>query len=573
MFNKKYKKGMKDTAKAYEAFGKKQEKALEVILEELRSGNIDIKTAIDNLDGNINSLYEYLNSQELARLYTVYTPFDIKNLNDNEKLFLSGALLKLTIDKVPTDEQQNYLRAVLKYLELKEPPFGVDLFAIENITDTNTQKAIYQTILEYLILQDGDNYDETKMQHEFLESFSLNTHQRQTIAKHVEILYSFTGSIGLSEKYGYVPEEDNFEHDAAERDGSTDAEEVSDENIKKAIQLALDCERYSDNTMICLKDYIFISAEESNILISRKNGDKNEIDWLPKNIKTWDYISYKNKCCCISSIGNLLIDFEKQEHEILSSYMRSDFYPPLIAMDDKYIVMNIFENGETLTTLYNIYTREKTIIGYEEHKSFNSAAIMKDDILLNDRDVVCRYNTITKQIEKLFVIEGEEIRNITGLNFGNTVNGFVDSLIYNNRLYILSKSNNYNEVKNHHIYSFDLENGKNCRYEADNIFVHTSGVYSGNAIKKFDNGWIFVTEDSESKKAKHSKYIMRIFLCDNKQVIRLAENCGYGDYVASESPQKWGDFIFFRYGTGELSSISACVSIKEPMNIIFAKTN
>ncbi len=573
MFNKKYKKGMKDAAKAYEAFGEKQEKALEVILEELRSGNIDIKNAIEKLDGNINALYEYLNSKELAKLYTVYTPFDIKNLKDNEKLFLSGALLKLTMDKVPTDEQQNYLRAVLKYLELKEPPFGVDLFAIENITDNNTQKAIYQTILEYLILQDGDNYDETKMQHEFLESFSLNPHQRQTIAEHVEILYSFTGSIGLSEKYGYVPEEDDFEQDTVESENSIDAEEVSEENVKKSIQLALDCKKFSNDTIIYLKDYIFISTEDSNTLINIKNGDKEEINWLPKNIKTWDYISYKNKCCCVSSIGNLLIDFEKQEHEILSGNMQPNFYPPLIAMDDKYIVMNIFENGETLTTIYNTYTREKTIISVENHERFGCASIINDDILLNDRDVIYKYNANTKQTEKLFTIEDEQICSKLGIGFAKSNGTFVDSLICNNRLYILSKSNNYNEVENHYIYSFDLDSGKNCRCEADNIFVHTSGVYSANAIKKIDNGWLFVTEDSGSKKAKNSKYIMRIFLCDNKQVIKLAENCGYGDYLTDRVPEKWRDYVFFNYYEQKQKKINACVSIKEPMNIIFAKAN
>lgn len=255
MFNKKYKKGMKDAAKAYEAFGEKQEKALEVILEELRSGNIDIKTAIDNLDGNINSLYEYLNSQELAKLYTVYTPFDIKHLKDNEKLFLGGALLKLTMDRTPTDAQQIYLNAVLKYLSLKEPPFGVDLFAIENIEEINAQKAIYQTVLEYLILQDGNHYDETEVQQEFLDSFCLNLRSRETIAKHVEILYSSTGSTGLSEKYNVAdPEIAIKERVAEEREKLLNTVKKLD-NIN--LQLVLECiyELYDEDLDVTCGEY------------------------------------------------------------------------------------------------------------------------------------------------------------------------------------------------------------------------------------------------------------------------------------------------------------------------------
>ena len=42
MFNKKYKKGMADAAKAYEAFGQKQADAIKHILEEVRQGKRDL---------------------------------------------------------------------------------------------------------------------------------------------------------------------------------------------------------------------------------------------------------------------------------------------------------------------------------------------------------------------------------------------------------------------------------------------------------------------------------------------------------------------------------------------------
>ncbi len=208
MFNRKYKKGMADAAKAYKAFGKKQEEALKHILEEVRQGKRDMQSALKEIDGHIDNIYDYLQSKEKATLYTVYTPFDLKELGEKERLFLVGALFRLTMDKVPNEDQQNYLRAVQKYLEIREPPFGTDPLAIENIEDLPTQKAILQAVLEFLRLQDGDSYDETELQQEFLDAFSVNNKGRQEIMEHIELLYTATGAKGLAEKYGYVPEEE-----------------------------------------------------------------------------------------------------------------------------------------------------------------------------------------------------------------------------------------------------------------------------------------------------------------------------------------------------------------------------
>ena len=208
MFNKKYKKGMADAAKAYQEFGHKQEDALNHILEEVHHGKLDLEEVLKKIGGNIDNLYDHLKSKEKAQLYTVYTPFDIKQLGEQEKFFLAGALLELTTVMTPNDNQQNYVRAILKYLDIKEAPFGTDLLAIENIEDIPTQKAIYQAILEFLRLQDGEYYDENEKQQSFLDAFSLSEKARHEIADRVELLYAATGAKGLAEKYGYVPEEE-----------------------------------------------------------------------------------------------------------------------------------------------------------------------------------------------------------------------------------------------------------------------------------------------------------------------------------------------------------------------------
>jgi len=221
MFNKKYKKGMADAAKAYEAFGQKQADAIKHILEEVRQGKRDLESVVRELNGNIDGLYNYIDSKEKAHLYSLYTPFDIIELDKNNRLFLVGVLYRLTADKTPNENQQNYIRAVQRYLEIKEPPFGIDPMYIETIEDIPTQKAILQTVLEYLYLQDGDSYDETEYQQEFLDAFSVNTKGRKEIMDHIDLLYTATGAKGLAEKYGYVPEEETFgEEGIEESDGS-----------------------------------------------------------------------------------------------------------------------------------------------------------------------------------------------------------------------------------------------------------------------------------------------------------------------------------------------------------------
>lgn len=211
MFNAKYKKGMADAAKPYEAFGEKQEAALNHILEEVRQGKKSIEEDISALNDNLDGLYNHLKSKDKANLYTIHTPFDIKELGDQERFFLLGALLRLTVDKTPNENQQNYIRAVQRYLGVTELSAVDDLMAIENIEDIPSQKAILQTVLEYLRLQDGDDYDETELQQEFLDAFCLSNKVKNEIIQHVELLYSATGAQGLAEKYGYVPEEDIIE--------------------------------------------------------------------------------------------------------------------------------------------------------------------------------------------------------------------------------------------------------------------------------------------------------------------------------------------------------------------------
>lgn len=305
MFNKKYKKGMADAAKAYEAFGKKQEEALKHILEEVRQGKRDLEAVLKELNGNIDGIYDYLQSKEKAKLYTVYTPFDIKELDQHARLFLVGVLFALTTDKLPNENQQNYIRAVKNYLEIKDPPFGTNPMAIENIEDIPTQKAIYQTILEYLRLQDGDSYDETEYQQEFLDAFNLNSRIRKEIQEHVELLYTATGAKGLAEKYGYVPEKED-------QNGETENSPKQNESFPVNNQ-------YADPEFVKLQPDYADKAVKNTILIYSCTETRNFCFLLPSQT-------------CLDKRNGSIISFKNIPHGGIEEIETVDYTPDTIAI-------------------------------------------------------------------------------------------------------------------------------------------------------------------------------------------------------------------------------------------------
>lgn len=393
MFNRKYKKGMADAAKAYEAFGKKQEDALNHILEEVRAGKLDMEEALKQLNGSIDGLYDYLRSKEKAKLYTVYTPFDIKNLEQPAKLFLVGALYALTIDRMPTENQQNYLRAVQKYLDIKEPPFGVNPMAIENIEDIPTQKAILQVVLEFLRLQDGDCYDETEFQQDFLDAFSVNSKSRHDIMDHIELLFTATGAKGLAEKYGYVPEEESTESESTEGDENP-TEDSSSSYSGEFIELK---EEFADNLMRIREDrykvsYCIETAHYCLVLpTSVKSIDK----------RTGERISFSNlpdRIVEVQALGNgtdtVAIEFRKEQGDktitIVALYdLINDSYTELDCGGEIKLLRakgNFVVYGDTASHdvfLYNICT-QKT----KELPSFDTFRVEAADIVGNTLYVV-----------------------------------------------------------------------------------------------------------------------------------------------------------------------------------------
>ena len=62
MAGRRYKRGMADASRAYQAFGQKQEDALRHILNEVQGGRKDISDALGELDANFDNLYDRLDA-------------------------------------------------------------------------------------------------------------------------------------------------------------------------------------------------------------------------------------------------------------------------------------------------------------------------------------------------------------------------------------------------------------------------------------------------------------------------------------------------------------------------------
>lgn len=202
--NKKmYKKGAEDALRANEGFSQKQQEALEELRRQVQAGQVTIEEGLANLGEDIHGLYDYLDAKEKAALYHLSTPLDIRKMDDNERQLLVAVLCQLANDEGSnlTELQQTYLRGVQRYVGITTPQAALDDMSVVGEIDSGAaQRAIMQTVLEFLYLQNA--YELTDSQVEFLGYFSVNQKQSMAIENSVSLLYNAMGAQGLAEKYG-----------------------------------------------------------------------------------------------------------------------------------------------------------------------------------------------------------------------------------------------------------------------------------------------------------------------------------------------------------------------------------
>ena len=207
---------MSDAMAAYEAFGEKQEAAIQHVGAEIE------KTAgkVDKLGGKISESAVYITDKDNAALYKLKTPGDIADLKDAEKRILLAVLYQLSADEDEvSEEQQNYVRAVQQYLKIYNPQTEIDLSAVENIEDISAQKAVLQSVLEFFHL--GTHPEElTEEQEEFPDYFLVNRRTRREIDGFINAIVEVVGIKGLSEKYGFVVDQPRSEFAKYQNNGS-----------------------------------------------------------------------------------------------------------------------------------------------------------------------------------------------------------------------------------------------------------------------------------------------------------------------------------------------------------------
>ncbi len=587
MFNKKYKKGMADAAKAYEAFGKKQEDAINQILEEVRKQGGDFAETIKSLNVNIDGLYDYLQSKEKAQLYTVYTPFDIKDLDKEEQLFLIGALFRLTTDKAPNEHQQDYLRSIQRYLDIKEPPFGTDPLAIENIEDIPAQKAILQAVMEYLYLQDGDSYDETELQQEFLDAFSVNNKGRQAIFEQVERLYKATGARGLAEKYGYVVEEEVEGDVLREEDSSPRAKGMSEELAKKIYDFPKDVmfalyteDEFVTDDVIETEKYILIKwekIEKTDKLdrlhtlrtICKMTGEEKVIQNIDRTIVNdgWSSTNHVGDKVLIFTENNELFSLDLETETCKFIVKRNDYCKIIDATKDRIYLHSIYSNSPPMVVDWN----GKDISDGMNQEELTELSFFHNEVLWSVYNDGWSDNAKWKLLK--FVPGKRNMEIVLESSKGFKAEHIV---VFNAKLYILAQNqtNSSYDYSRYSVFSVNLEVPTEFQVLQSDITIYRKAIYKS-VVRSLLKGWVFIGEVGSNSLRE---YKLMYFSCENKELAILAKGCGdrkIETHIFKEDDVYYhisrieivGNYAFFKVGDSITSKTKAMVSIYEPMNV------
>lgn len=587
MFNSKYKKGMADAAKAYADFGKKQEEAIKWTREELQKQGIEISGKLDDIKGNIDHLYDYIESRDKEKLYTVYTPFDIQDMGEEEQRFLVGVLFTMSTNKKPNEYQQNYFRSIMRYLGINEPPAGTNPLAIEYIDDLKAQKAILQAVMEFLRLQDGDYYDETEQQQEFLDAFNVNSKGRQEIAYHVELLYQATGAKGLAEKYGY----------AEEKKDSTPDKKTTSTNITKGL-----------SEDIAKKAYKFITgdSQETSNSLNRKVDAYVETDnfILANTIDIEFSFPFKEE--------DKIVSFDKNSGGISTlsdSSLLGKGWSTSLSFSDYTIIETSDKDIYCVDVSKNTTRRIYHTDNLKTLKSISSDAILIEDkggkVLVdwngnviagkydfeNICDFIYPYKNAFWSIETdwngethdlaLYKLDYKEGRkeHIYTSSFNRNIDWIESACIDDGIMYIFAQTDWLDDFDRYYkaaIFSINLENPTVFNIEKDDIILYKPSIYSYcvSNPQPITSGWIYLGEevDSFSKfgfRIGENKYSVYYFSFESKKTTILANGCG-GDDHSKPQPNEIltiGNYVFFGLGRPVENSPKAMVSIYEPLKV------
>lgn len=195
MPRKSFEAGMEDGAKPFEEKFKKQADAIEKVGARLDS-------RLDEISGVMDVMMDDLSAQERKRVYDLNTVVDISELDDTEKEYLCSILYALAnLNSQLAQLQKDYLRSLKSYLKVVNVQSDVSLESIENIDNITTQKAIMQTIMEFLFLE-YENHDYMDDYEDVFDYFSVNRKGVREIQAGIDTIYKTVGLDGIAEHYG-----------------------------------------------------------------------------------------------------------------------------------------------------------------------------------------------------------------------------------------------------------------------------------------------------------------------------------------------------------------------------------
>lgn len=400
MFSKSYEDGMKSGAKPFEEKFKKQE-------ENFKDIGREVDKKVDHINNIMDDIIDDLSSKEKKELYDLNTVVDIAKIDDTEKEVLVSVLYTLAnLFKNITEQQQSYIRAVQKYLHINYGQI-IELSRIENVDSITSQKAILQTVMEFLFLENG-NHEYFEKYAGLFDYFNLKQKDFNEIKNAIDVIFRATGLKGISEKYGFVVDNENIDNcpiyhgdDISEKCADrvnineyvvldkylvyeqngyfkVNKENGSELQIVKGIESYVMCGSHNKLFLFRENDaFIMIDVdtqEKRNIGILGNWSNLTECKCVPQCSK--DYLIYKSE---ITDVQRLVIyDINTGESRILENLV----------------------NGENVLTCSNFQLVNEKIYFEPQHRMFNKDKYpISNDNKLKDKLYV--FNIETNELDEV----------------------------------------------------------------------------------------------------------------------------------------------------------------------------
>ena len=447
----------KDFNRGMEAGAKPFEGKFNKMSNDFHNAANGINSRIDDLNKTTDFIIDELNSIEKKRLYDLNIVADIGELGDDEKELLMAILYTLAeMSEEVSQYQQDYLRSIKAYLQVKSVQNNVDLAVIENIENINDQKAILQTIMEYLFIENA-NHHYLEEYEDVIDYFSVNKKGIKEIQECINTIYKATGLKGLAEMYGYEPEV--MIEESQKKSEQNEFYGYAGEDISEACADIVN----TNNDHISVGKYIVFAKDNNYSRIEKASGE----------LKTFE-INYEFDNLKLSPAGD----------EFFFGYdsSRYDSKKPL---------------------LFNVETfeyKQIEILGEPTGKVVSNSEKMFYSTSINDEEEIVEYDIKTNKNKLLEKIKNKEE------SYGSEQY----MVIAGNKLYLnvttdeFSAENQTEEI----IAEYDCQTGefrKLCCVDNHYSFMNQYGMY-GSSVGVYKN-YLYSIEDESYEEQIYLKYI------------------------------------------------------------------